>query len=133
RRMLEDALDRLPRLAGVLRAEEGGGGATEPELVRAVGMAGADVPELLELEAALLGQTDLLGALPGLAAVGRLVDGGAVDEVGRAGVERAVARVAGGVHDLPPSQLGPFDRPGATRVVARQEEEPFPGADENVH
>jgi len=133
RRVLEDALDRLEGLARVLRAEEDTRRATEPQLAGAIRMARADVPELLDLEAALLRQADLLGALPGLAAVGRSVQGRAVDHVRRARVERAVPGIGDRVHDLPAGQLRLLHLPLAPRVVAGQGEEPLARADENLH
>jgi hypothetical protein len=53
--MAEDALVRRPRLPAVVRAEQDARRAAEPEPSVLAVAARADVPELLELEARILG------------------------------------------------------------------------------
>ena len=79
---------------------------------------------------ALLGEAELLGARPRLAAIGRAVDGRAVDEAVRGGVDRAVTRVGNGVEDLPARQQRVGDLPVAAVLVGGEDEEALPRADE---
>mgnify|MGYP003290489086 CR=1 FL=1 len=89
--MVHQAFDRFPVRAAVVRAEEDARRAAEPEPAVLAFAARLDVPGLLEREPALLGQAELLGARPALAAVSRSVHGRAVDEAVRGRVEAAVA------------------------------------------
>jgi hypothetical protein len=123
--MLEDPTVRLPGHASVPGAEEHARIASEPECPRLARRAGLDVPRRVQLEAALLGQTELLGALPVGAFVARAVDGGAVERVVRGRVENPVAPVADGVVVRPAREEGTLDLPRFARVVSMQEEEPF--------
>src|SRR5438105_137273 len=82
---------------------------SEPERLRLRLVPRPEVRRLLELQLALLRQAELFRALPGLAEVVRAVHGRAVDEVVRAGVERAVARVDDRVEDVPAGQKRAFD------------------------
>ena len=59
------------------------------------------------------------------------MDGGTVNLVVRGSVERAVPRVDDRVEDRPAGQERPRKAPVAPRLVAFEEEEPLPGADED--
>src|SRR5205085_851887 len=82
-----------------------------------------EMPCLLELHLALLREAELFGAFPGLSQVARAVHGRAVDEIVRAGVERAVAGIDERVEDVPACQQRPFDLPVAPALVAVEEEQ----------
>src|SRR2546425_3525866 len=86
-------------------------------------MARLDVPHALQGIHALR-HRQLLGALPGLAAVVRALHGRAVDEVVRRDVERAIARIPSRVEHLPARQERALDLPVAAGIVAPEEEEP---------
>jgi hypothetical protein len=58
------------------------------------------------------------------------VDGSAVDEVVRAGVERAVARIHDRVVDIPPRQQRPLELEAAAVVVALEQKQPLASAGE---
>src|SRR5512133_494469 len=73
--MLDHRLDGLRRGAAVAAAEERAGSAAEEQGLRLVRVPRLDVPRLLPGEAALLGEANALGTLPGLAEVGRAVRG----------------------------------------------------------
>src|SRR5204863_7609362 len=115
----------------VAAAEERGRRAAEPERLRLVRVARLDVPGLLPGQAALLGQPDLLGALPGLAEVARAVRRRAVDRVVRRRMQRPRARVAHRVEDLPAGEMRALDRPIAAGFVAGQDEQALLGTDED--
>src|SRR5207248_1348742 len=70
-RVLEEAAHGLPGRAAVVGAEQRPGSAAEPHRVRLGLVARPDVPELLELEPAVLRETDVLRPLPCLAEVVR--------------------------------------------------------------
>src|SRR4051794_34662167 len=108
RRMLEQPLVQLPRPAAVAGAEQDAGVAAEPQLRVAAGL---DVPRRVELELAVLGEAQLVGALPALAAVGRTMRARAVERVVRGGMERAVTRVDDRVVDRPALQQRALDLP----------------------
>jgi hypothetical protein len=86
------------------------------------------MPRCVELELAVLGQADLLGAFPVLAAIVRAVHARAVEEVVRRGDESVVPWVDDRVIDGPALEQRPFDVP-ATPVVAVEQEEPLASAD----
>ena len=119
-RVLEEAVDELEGHAAVVGAEEDAGVSAEPERVRPR----LDVPGRVQLQLAVLGQAEGLGALPRLPAVGRAMDGGAVDEVVRGGVERPVARVDDSVVDRPTGKERPLGLP------VLHDEEPLPRSGE---
>ena len=128
--VLREALHRGEGLAAVRRAKQRPGRGAEPELARLAPR--LDVPRLLELEAGLLGQADVLRALPRLAHVGRALHGPAVRiRVGRR-VERAVAAVDDRVEDVPAFERRPVELPRAP-VVRVQLEEALPRADKQRH
>src|SRR5919108_572799 len=119
-RMLEETPDELEGDAAVVGAEEDAGIAAKPERVRPR----LDVPGRVQLQLAILGQAEGLGTLPRLPAVGGAMDGGAVDEVVRSGVERPVAWVDDGVVDRPAGE----ERPLGLSLV--HDEEPLPRSGE---
>src|SRR5512132_2666935 len=129
--MLDHRLDGLPRGAAVAAAEERAGSAAEEQGLRLVRVPRLDVPRLLPGEAALLGEANALGTLPGLAEVGRAVRGRAVDPVVRGRVDDAGARVAHSVEDFPAGEVGPLDAPVAPGFVAGEDEQTLAGADED--
>src|SRR3954464_11249275 len=65
-RMLEEGAVQLPRPAAAVGAEEDAAGAPEPQLRARPRL---DVPGRVELELTAFGEAELLGALPGGAAV----------------------------------------------------------------
>src|SRR5205823_4656383 len=71
---------------------------------------------------------ELLGALPGLPAVARVMCGGPVERVVRRGVQRPVAAVDRRVVHRPAGKERPIDLPGLP-VVASDEEETLARAD----
>ena len=91
-----------------------------------------DVPGLLQGEAGVLGEPQLLGARPGLAPILGAVHGGAVDEAVRGRVDRAVARIRNGVEDLPALEQRAGDLPVAALVVRGENEQALPRADEEA-
>ena len=117
-RVPEDSAHRLPR-AAVAGAEEDSRRAAEPDLAVAPRL---DVPGLLEGEAAVLGQSELLGPLPRLPQVARAVHRRAVDEAVRAGVARPVAGVERRVEDLPAGKERLSELPGAAVFAPQQEQ-----------
>jgi len=87
------------------------------------------MPRLLEGQAGLLRQAEALAPFPGLASVGRALNGRAVDAVVRGHVE--IVLVLDRVEDVPPRQERIVDLPGAAVRAAAQDEEPLPRSDEN--
>ena len=127
RRMVQDTVDDVPALARVVRTEEHARRRPEPDAA-GLGLAPRlDVPRLLQLQVAVLGQREPLRAGPGLAVVSRAVDGRAVDGVVARRVQGAVTRVLGGVVDLPAIERWFLDRPGAAVSVCAKQEKPFTG------
>jgi hypothetical protein len=126
RGVLDQAHDRFPVLASIVRSEECAWRRAEPERVP---VAGLDVPRLLEREPSLLRQPEPLAALPGLASVGRALDGRAVHEVVRRRVQRPV--VLGRMEDLPAGERRLFDRPLPAVLVAAEDEQALASPDQN--
>src|SRR4029077_5846070 len=88
-----------------------------------------DVPRLLERQLVILGQSEALAPFPRLAAIVGALDGCPVDGVVRSGEDRSVVRHR--VEHVPPCEVRAFDCPVASGLVALEDEEPFPGADQN--
>ena len=114
------ALKRVRSHAGI---------AAQPELAVAARL---EVPDRVQLQLPVLGQAELLGALPRLAAVGRPLHRSAAEEV-RARVERAVVRVGDRVVDREPRQQRALERPRAPVVASLEQEEPLARPDEHEH
>ena len=93
--------------------------AAGPERLRLRRMTGLDVPHALQRILAL-GHRELLGTLPGLAAVDRALHRRAVDEVVCGRMEEAVTRITRGVEDLPAREERPLELPGAAGFVAAE-------------
>src|SRR5262245_17457560 len=86
----DEALNRLPGLAGVVAPEEDAGRPAEPKASVLALASRPDVPRLLEREPRVFRKPQLLGPRPGLAAILGTVHCGAVDEAVRRCVHRAV-------------------------------------------
>ena len=127
----DDPVHRLPAVASVVRAEENPRRGAQPEPTVLAGPPRLDVPGLLQGQAGVLGEAQLLRPRPALAAVGRAVDGRSVDVAVRRRVDRPVARVDDGVEDRPPREEGAGELPSVPALVALQEEEPLTRTDED--
>src|SRR5438876_10838106 len=119
RRVFEQTLIHGPRHAAVVGPAEDTWIAPEPQFGV---LAGLDVPRRVQLELAVLGQSELFGPLPGLPQVVGTMDARAVEEAVGRRVERAVTGIDDGVVHAPAGKQRALDLPACAPITAEQEE-----------